>query len=176
MKNLCKIVIYGSLPFIIPTASYALGPLTPTVSANAVFITPLAATVNNNASFGYLKAATGGTYVLSTADVVTASAGGVTIGGTPLAASLSITGSGTQLIDVIVTFGAAVSGVTPSLPRCLYGAGSETACDVAMTGLGAPTSGGTTLLIGMKIVADGVSQPDSATPINIPIPVTISYN
>lgn len=132
--------------------------------ANIRFATPLTLTKNADLDFGTVQSLTPGTYVLSTAGVVTASNGGITIGGTPVAGNLLIQGSDTQNINISTSALTADQGVTPSNPTCAYDGGAEVACNT-LTNQAAPTAAGKTLLIGLQLDADG-TQADGllATP------------
>jgi hypothetical protein len=124
-----------------------------TVTAKLTFVTDLTVTTNNGPVFGYVKAATIGTYVLSTGGVVTPSGGGVLEGGTgvnaPAAGSYTIKGSGSQLINISDGNYQANGSSTPSAGTCKYGGAASGSCNQA--GLAAPTAVGTTLLVGLQV-------------------------
>ena len=122
---------------------------TTTVTATLKFLTDLTVTTNNGPNFGYVKAATVGTYVLSTAGVLTPSGGGVSEGGVPAAGSYTIKGSGTQLINISDGNYVAVGASTPTAGTCKYGGAASGTCNQA--GLAAPGAGGTTLLVGLTV-------------------------
>ena len=126
---------------------------TQNITANVNFDTALTITKTNDISFGLVKALQAGTYTISAAGVVTPTAGGVVLGGTPTAASLSIVGSTTQLIDISTGNYQVNAGVTPSAATCKYNAGIEAACGT-LTSQAAPGTG-KTLLVGVQIAADG---------------------
>jgi Domain of unknown function (DUF4402) len=134
---------------------------TQSVTANATFDSALTLTKNADINFGLLKAATSGTYVISTAGVITPSGGGVVVGGTPVAGSVTITGSATQTVAISTSGYTADAGVTPSAATCNYNGSPIANCDTGGTGLAAPTGSGKTLLLGVQIVADGTQTAGS---------------
>jgi hypothetical protein len=136
---------------------------TQVVTATIKFLTHLAITTVTSPNFGYVEAATAGTYTLNTAGLVTASGVGLKEGGVEAAGHYLIKGSTSQAIN-ISTSGYTVSGAsTPSAATCKYGAGVETACDGGIAGA-APTAGGTSVLIGLKIVTTGGVDGTTDTP------------
>jgi hypothetical protein len=150
----------------------ALQSYTQSVTANIGFDTPLSITKNSDIDFGFVKAAQAGTYVISTADAVTPSGGGVWLYGSPHAASLTVIGSTTQTLTVSVGTYAVNGGVTPSAATCAYNGGSEAACGTLTTA--AAPGAGKTLLVGVQVVADGTQDPlDTAAPT---FDVTVTYN
>ncbi|MGE3623110.1 MAG: DUF4402 domain-containing protein [Bdellovibrionales bacterium] len=133
----------------IASAAYAA---TQTVTANIKFDTPLTITKNSDINFGYVKAATAGKYVVNTAGTVTASNGGVSLGGTTQAGSLTISGSPTQAIDISAGNYVANNGVTPSAATCAYNGGPASAC--LLNSQPAPGAG-KTLLLGVTAAVNG---------------------
>lgn len=154
MKNfkLAAIALTVGMTFAASSAM-AMQSYTQEVTANVTFDTPLTITKNADIVFGVVKAAQAANYVIDTAGAVTPAGGGVWLYGSPHAADLTIIGSTTQSFDVSVGNYAADGGVTPSLARCSYDGDPEAACG-ALTTQAAP-GGGKTLLVGVKIVADG---------------------
>jgi len=114
-------------------------------------------------NFGYAKAATVGTYVMSTTGTVTASGGGVLEpGGTTAVGSVTIGGSTSQGITISVGNYVANSGVTPSLATGKYGAGAN---DAAFPMNVAAPGAGTVLKLGVQVVASGTqTNGTTATP------------
>lgn len=153
-------------------ASGAALAATQSVTANIDFDTALALTKNQDIEFGIVKAAQSGTYTISTAGVVTPTSGGEVIGGTPQAADITIEGSATQTIDITANNYAAENGVTPSAATCSYDGGAEAAC-TTFSNQAAPDTG-TTLLVGVQVVADGTqTASETATPT---FDIVVTYN
>lgn len=139
---------------------------TTTVTATIKFVSDLTITLVTAPNFGYVQAATAGTYALDTAGVVTPSGGGVLEGGTVAAGNYLIKGSASQAITINTNGYTASGASTPSAARCKYGAGAEVAC----TGVAgaAPGAAGTTLLVGLTVTttnagADGATNTPSFT-------------
>jgi len=124
-----------------------------TVTSTIKFFSDLSFTFVASPNLGYGKAGTAGTYILSTAGVVTGT--GVSEGGVPAAGNYLIKGSGTQAIN-LTSGNPVVSGdSTPSAFTCKYGAAASGTCTQA--GLAGPGAAGTTLLIGLTVTAAGAS-------------------
>lgn len=134
---------------------------TQSVTANATFDAALALTKNADINFGMLKAATSGTYVMSTNGAVTPSNGGVLVGGTPVNGQITITGSATQTIAISTGSYVANAGVTPSAATCNYNNAAIADCDAGGTALAAPGAGGKVLKLGLTIAADGTQAAGS---------------
>ena len=150
-------------------AAYAA---TQSVTANIKFDTPLSLTKKNDITFGTVKAAQAGTYVISTSNAVTPSAGGVWLYGTPAAGSITVAGSTTDTVTISTGGYTAQGGVTPSAATCKYGTGAAAACDAGIS-VAAPGAS-TPLLIGVQVAADGTQAAGStATP---SFTVTVVYN
>lgn len=142
------------------------------VTADIAFDAALSLNKTADINFGIVKSLTTGTYAINTSGTVTPSNGGVVIGGSTSAASISITGSASQTVDISAGSYTADSGVTPSAAVCKYGAGAEQAC--SYSGAAAPGAGGTTLLVGVTVAADGSQAAgSSATP---SFTVTVVYS
>ena len=151
------------------SAAYAA---TQSVTANIKFDTPLSLTKNNDIQFGTVKARQAGTYVINTANNVTASSGGVWLFGIPAAGSIAVTGSTTNTVTISTSGYTANNGVTPSAATCKYGAGMAVSCDSGISG--AAPGASTPLLVGVQVVADGTQAPGStATP---SFTVSVVYN
>jgi hypothetical protein len=139
---------------------------TTTVTATIKFVSDLTITQVAAPNFGYVQSATAGTYVLDTTGVVTPSGGGVTEGGPAAAGNYTIKGSASQAITINTSGYTASGASTPSAARCKYGGGSEVAC-TSVAGA-APTTSGTTLLIGLTVTTtnagtDGTTNSPSFT-------------
>lgn len=126
--------------------------------ANVKFATPLTLTKVKDLNFGIVKANAAGSYVLSTAGIVTASGGGAVVGGVQQAGQLTVTGSSTQTLNISTDGLTPDNGVTPSAPTCKYDASVEAPCN--LTNQVAPGAG-KTLLLGLTIAAPAL--PDNAT-------------
>lgn len=129
---------------------------TQSVTANVTFDAALTLTKVSDINFGIVKASTAGTYVISTAGVVTPSGGGVVVGGTPAAGNITIAGSTTQTVAISTGSYVANAGVTPSAATCAYNGGASTACDTPLTAQTAPGAG-KTLKLGVTAVSNGTS-------------------
>jgi len=145
---------------------------TQNVTANVRFITPLSFTDVTNINFGTVTAGVAATYTITTAGVAS-TVGGEYLSGTPVVGSVKINGSAFQTINISVTHGAAVSGVSVTASTCNYNA-AGVASPCVVSGGAAPTSTGKTLLIGATVSADG-NQVDSNTPISPVITITVVY-
>ncbi len=160
MKISKKYLALGLLgSFMLSGGAYAA---TQSVTANMTFDTALTLTKNADIQFGLLKASTAGTYVISTAGVVTPSGGGVVIGGTPAFGQITITGSTTQTVTISTGSYTAAGGVTLSAATCNYNGAAIANCDTGGTGLAAPGAG-KVLKLGVTAAADG-TQAAGATP------------
>jgi hypothetical protein len=149
-------------------AAYAA---TQTVTANISFDTPLTITKVSDIGFGSLKAATAGTYVISTTGAVTASGGGATLGGATHAGNLTIAGSTTQLVDISVGNYVVNNGVTPSAATCSYNGGAAAACTLASQ---VAPGAGKTLLLGVTATVSGTQA--AGTVAAPTFDVTVNYH
>jgi hypothetical protein len=145
-------------------------------SASIGFDTPLSIDTIVGINFGVVKAATAGTYTISTLGVVTPTLGGVVLGGHPVAGSMLIHGATNDTITISTgsyVAGGVGNGVTLSAATCSYNGGAETACDAGITLQTAPTSIGKSLKLGVKAV---VNASQTAGTIATPsFTVTVSY-
>lgn len=138
---------------------------TQSVTANASFDAVLTLVEDAMISFGSLKAETSGTYVIDTKGVVTASNGGVVLGGTPIHGQITISGSVNQTVAISTVSYTANGGVTPSRATCEYDGTPIANCDAGGAGLVAPGSTGKVLKLGVTIDVDGTQTPGAtATP------------
>jgi uncharacterized protein DUF4402 len=152
-------------------AAFATTPVTQNVTANLAFDAPLTITKNSDIDFGLLQAATSATYVITPAGGLS-NTGGAYLGGSPHAGNLTIKGSASQVINISTGNYVANNGVTPSVATCAYGTGSAVPC--TLTSQAAPTSTGTTLLLGLTASANG-SQAAGTTAAPT-FDVTVNYN
>jgi len=154
MKLSKKILALGLLGSVfVAGGAYAA---TQSVTANMTFDTALSLVKNADISFGIVKASQAGTYAINTSGVVSPTAGGVVIGGTPAFGQITISGSTTQTVAISTGAYVADSGVTPSAATCKYGTGSETACDTPLTAQAAPGAG-KVLKLGVTAASDGTA-------------------
>jgi hypothetical protein len=131
------------------------------MTANAAFDSALTLVKDADINFGVLKAGAVGTYVIDTTGAVAASNGGQSIGGTPVAGQITITGSPTQTVAISTGSYTANAGVTPSAATCVYNSVAIANCDTGGTGLTAPGTDGKVLKLGLTINADGTQAAGS---------------
>ena len=145
---------------------------TQSVTANMTFDSALSLTKNADINFGSVKGSQTGTYTIDTAGVVTPTAGGVVIGGTPAFGQITITGSSSQTVAISTGTYTVDHGVTLSAATCSYNGAAAVACDTPLTGLSAPGVG-KTLKLGVTAVSDGTATAGTtATPTFV---VTVVY-
>jgi hypothetical protein len=161
MRTYVKHLGYAALTgLMVSGIAYAA---TQSVTANATFDSALTLTKDADINFGTLKSLTVGTYVIDTAGVVTPSAGGVIIGGTPAFGQITITGSATQTVAISTGTYTVNNGVTPSAATCEYNGAPIANCDTGGAGLAAPTGVGKVLKLGVQIAADGTQAANSTS-------------
>ena len=127
-------------------------------TALIAFDIPLSINTVSNINFGTVKAGQAGTYVMSPAGDITPSVGGVLEGGTTAAGQLTIIGSTTQAITISDDNYINNNGVTISNAKGSYAGGTAKALPFNAAAPGA----GTTLMLGVKVHADG-TQASGAT-------------
>ncbi len=143
-------------------------------SAAMSFDSPI--TISNvvNINFGVVKAMTAGTYVINTANSVTASGGGEKLYGAPVSGSMLIRGSATQTISISAgsyVAGGIGNGVTLSAATCSYNGGVAAACSLSTQA--APSQAGKTLLLGVTATVNASqTQGSTASP---SFTVTVTY-
>ena len=141
--------------FAVILASVGASAGTQSVTANVSFDVPLTVTKDADISFGTLKAATSGTYVLAPNGTITPSNGGVVVGGSPAFGKITISGSATQTISITTGAYTANAGVRASAATCVYDGMMISSCDTGTSGLAAPGVSGKALLLGLTIDTDG---------------------
>jgi hypothetical protein len=151
---------------ILSIISYNAYALTNSMSASVKFATAISFANSTNANFGIVTAGQANTYTMDTTGAITVSGAGtgVTLGGTVTVASVDITGSTTQTMNITLNNAAADGGVSLALANatCDYDAGSvSNTCNNAAFDSITPGAG-KALLIGLEIVADG-TQTDNQT-------------
>lgn len=167
-NNYKKLICALAISVFIPAVSYSA---TQSVTANIAFDTALTLTKNNNISFGTVKAATSGTYTVSTASAISAGSGGVVLYGTPAAGSITIAGSTTQTINVAAQNLGTDSGVQITATTCNYNSGGSGSCTIAS---GAAPGAGKTLLVGATVSVDGSQSAGSTAAPTLDI--VVNYN
>ena len=145
---------------------------TQSVTANIRFDTPMTLNKTADINFGSVTAGSASTYRISTAGAVsTVSGTGAYIFGTTQAASITISGSSSQTMNISVGGYTAQGGATPSNARCAYNGGAEQVCTYAAA---AAPAAGKILLVGADVAADGTQAAGAtATP---SFTVTVVYN
>lgn len=141
------------------------------VTIEVTFVDPITITEVNALQFGLLdqNLASAETVVIATNDVVT-DAGNNVLGGTQLAANLTVTATAPQLVTILVDTIAAGAGYTLATFICKYHTGADTGCDGA--GYTATTVASATLKVGVTLTGDGAAV---AGPANGSFNVTVSY-
>ena len=158
-KRIFAAVSGVALAGVFGAAAYAANP--ETVIAEVEFVTPVTISTNNALRFGLLDAGmlNAETVVISTASGVTDAAGNV-LGGTQQAASLDVSATGSQPINILVDAISGGTGYTLTGFQCDYDGTGATACDVA-GGVNATSAAGgsATLLIGATLTGNGGASP-----------------
>lgn len=127
---------------------------TQSVTANMSFDAAVALSKTADINFGIVQSLTAGTYTITPAGVVTPTAGGVLIGGTSSAASITVSGSASQTVAISTGTYASDNGVSVSNATCSYDGGSSTSCDSGLSTQSAPGVG-KVLRVGVTATADG---------------------
>jgi len=154
-KRIFAAVSGVALAGVFGAAAYAANP--ETVIAEVEFVTPVTISTNNALQFGLLDAGmlNAETVAISTASGVTDASNRV-LGGTQAAASLDVTATASQPINILVD--AIVDGTYYALSgfQCDYNGDGAAACDGA-GGLNATSSGtgSATLFIGATLTGTG---------------------
>lgn len=132
-------------------------------TASVSFDRGLTVVKNSDMNFGTVSAGVATTYRLFTTGVVTVITGsGQFLYGTPVAGSITISGSSTQTINISAGTFVASNGVTLSTARCAYNGGAEGTCTINAA---AAPGAGKTLLIGVRAAVSGAQAAGtSATP------------
>jgi len=152
LKSVLRVSAIALVAGFLPVAAHAV---TQTVTANIAFGTPITFGGTPAIQFGTVRALTAETYNIDTAGTVTANTSPTNIlYGTTSAASMTISGSTTQAINITANNYQANGNVTPSAAVCRYNAGTAAACSTltAQTAPGASTA----LLVGVTVAATAV--------------------
>jgi hypothetical protein len=167
IKQLLAVLSVSALAFVGADAWSA----TQSVTANIRFDTPLNINKTQDIDFKSVTAGVSDTYTISPTGTTSHSGSGAFLFGTPQAASITISGSTSQTLNISVGSYTANNGVTPSNATCKYGAAAAGSCTIPAA---AAPAGGTTLLVGADVAVDGTQAAGStAAPTFV---LTIVYN
>jgi hypothetical protein len=140
--------------------------------ADIGFDAALALTKNSDINFGTVTANNASTYKISTAGVLSIVSGtGVQLYGTTSAGNITIVGSAADGITISTGGYIANNGVTPSAATCAYNGGGASSCNAGIN-VAAPGAG-TTLLVGVKVAANGTQA--AGTTAAPSFTVTVAY-
>ncbi len=146
MKRFAAIAGSALMGLMFATVSYAELEV---VTAEVTFADPISITPVNQLQFGVLDVALNlETIIIATNDGVSGTGTTLIIGGTQLAADMTIAASPGPTITILVDNPSPGTGYTLGTFRCKYGAGADTACDPAYT---ATAGASTTLKIGATL-------------------------
>ncbi|MEZ0223634.1 MAG: DUF4402 domain-containing protein [Alphaproteobacteria bacterium] len=146
---------------------------TQSVTANIRFDTPLNLNKTADIDFKSVTAGQANTYTISPTGTTSVSGGGsgAFLFGTPNAASITISGSTTQTLNISAAGYTANNGVTPANATCKYGAAAAGSCTIPA---GAAPGASTVLLVGADAVVDGTQA--GGTTAAPTFTLTIVYN
>jgi len=169
MKRFNKIIVVSALSTsLLAISAYASNTTTDTLTGDTGFIAPLSLATTTSPVFGKLVAGLGSTssYAMATNGIITPSSSGAPLlSGTPVAGSVLVKGSANQLVTVKAQNAVASGGVTITDVQCKYGASAPANCfSTAINPTSAPTSAGTTLLIGPTINVPASQAEGAITP------------
>ena len=171
MKKYLLIFTMSVVSFLgLTTEAFATSSVSTTITATVTFANPLAISAVRNANFGSIPVGAD-TYVLDTSGNLTNSSGSPLTGSGRSPASFTISGSATQGLLINAGSYTADNGVTPSNATCKYGSAPAAAC-VGLTA-NAPGNGGTALVMGLTIAADG--NQTGGTTANPSFTMTVNY-
>ncbi len=127
------------------------------IEAQVEFVAPVELVENNGLQFGMISTELSNmeTVIIGTDNAVTDSNGRV-VGGTQLAAKLTVSATSSKSINIVVNNVAANSGYSLDSFQCSYNGGATKVCDGAGTNEVAANSA--TLEIGARLVGDGNSN------------------
>lgn len=159
------------LGFSVPSLSQAASQ---SITASIRFVAPITFTTVVNPSLGTLDAGTmGRNFVLGTDGTISGSDAAAYAGGAS-AGSIKIQGSEFQNIDIIAQNLVADGGVSITTVSCDYGGAGSADCLAGIAAAAAPTSAGTTLLLGLGVTTTiAHSDGNSAAPT---FDIIVSYN
>jgi uncharacterized protein DUF4402 len=146
---------------------------TQSVTANIRFDTPLSLNKTADIDFKTVTAGQANTYTISPAGAtsVSGAGSGAFLFGTPNAASITVSGSTTQTLNISVGGYTANNGVTPANATCKYGAAAAGSCTIPAA---ASPGAGTVLLVGADAAVNGTQA--AGTTAAPTFTLTIVYN
>ncbi len=132
MKGLLAILCSALIGVMLVTGADAANPEPVTVGMD--FVDPISITPVNQLQFGVLDVALNlETIIIATDNGLTGTGLSLILGGTQLAADLTIAATAGPTISILVDNPLPGTGYTLGTFRCKYGAGPDTACDPAYT-------------------------------------------
>ena len=140
------------------------------VTAEVEFVDPLTITEVNALQFGLLDQNLNLETVVIAPNSALTDAGGIVLGGTQAAADLTVAGTASQSITILVDSISNGTGYTLGTVLCSYNSGANTACDGA--GMSATSAASATLLIGATLTGNNLAATGVA---NGSFNVTVSY-
>ncbi len=159
MKGLLAIPGSALIGLMLATGVDAANPEPVTVGMD--FVDPISITPVNQLQFGVLDVALNlETIIIATNDVVTGTGTALILGGTQLAADLTIAATASQTLSILVDNPLPGAGYTLTLVRCKYAAEADAACDVG--GYTATAVGSTTRKIGATLTGDNTAVAGNA--------------
>ncbi len=148
-------------------AATTLAQVSATANATAVIFTPLTIATTVPMDFGSLASTSGGTLVLGTDNSVTPSAGVTVIGGTPTAASFTVTGISGATYSMSIPASIVLTNGTP--------ADDMTVDAITNTSTGNLTGGTETFRVGGTLNV-AAAQPAGTYTNTTDLTVTVNYN
>jgi hypothetical protein len=150
-------VIAGSA-LMIGNVSYATEEV---ITAEVYFADPVSITPVNQLQFGVIDSALNlETIIIDTSDGVSGTGLSLIVGGTQLAADMTVAATAGPTISIIVDNPVPGTGYTLGTFKCKYGAGAETACDGG--GYTATAVASTTLKIGATLTGTNSASAGNA--------------
>ena len=141
------------------------------VTAEVTFAGAISFTAVNQLQYGVIDEALNlETIIIATDDGVSGNGTGFILGGTRLAADLTITATAGPTLSILVNNILPGAGYTLTSFICNYAGGSDTACDGG--GYSETSAGGASLFIGATLTGDNTAVPGTADGSFI---VTITY-
>ena len=151
MKRFAAILGSALMGMMLANVSYATLEV---ATAEVEFASPISIAPANQLQFGVLDVALNTqTIIIATDDGVSGNGTGFILGGTRLAADLTITATAGPLLSILVNNILPGAGYTLTAFICKYAAEADTACDVGGYTATAVASG--TLKIGATLTGDG---------------------
>ncbi len=158
MKKYAAILGSTLVGLMFANVSYAIGEV---VTAEVTFADPVSITLVNPLQFGVIDEVLNlETIIIATNDAVTGTGTGLIVGGTQLAADMTIAATAGPTISILVDNPLPGTGYTLGTFICKYGAGSDTACDGG--GYTATAGASETLKIGATLTGNNAATPGNA--------------